>query len=61
MPICLDQAVRSLLLKKMPTLDDIDITAQQTGDQFHGVHILGTDAAGSQRSANTTSGSGKGK
>jgi hypothetical protein len=61
MPICLEQTVRSLLLKKMPTLDDIDITAQQTGDQFHGVHILGTDAVGSQRSADTTSGSGKGK
>jgi hypothetical protein len=25
MPLCLDQATRSMLLKALPTLDDIDI------------------------------------
>jgi hypothetical protein len=42
-PICLDQAVRSLLLKVMPRLDDIDITVHQRGG---GMHIPGTDATG---------------
>jgi hypothetical protein len=27
-PLCLDQATRSLLLKELPTLDDIDIVVQ---------------------------------
>jgi hypothetical protein len=61
MPICLDQAARSLLLKEMPTLDDVDITARQTGDQSCGVNIPGTDAAGGRRSADTTSRSSKGR
>jgi hypothetical protein len=61
MPICLYQAVRSLLLKEMLTLDDIDIAARQTGDQSCGVHIPGTDTTDSRRSADTTSGSSKGK
>jgi hypothetical protein len=61
MPICLDQAVRLLLLKEIPTLDDIDIIVRQRGDQSRGMHILGTDAAGSRRSATTAMGSGKGK
>jgi hypothetical protein len=61
MPLCLDQAMRSLLLKELPTLDDIDITVWQTGDQSCGVHILGMDAADSRRSADAASGPGKGK
>jgi hypothetical protein len=28
MPICMDRAARSLLLKAMPTLDDIDIAVR---------------------------------
>jgi hypothetical protein len=31
-PLCLDQATRSLLLKELPTLDDIDIALRQMGD-----------------------------
>jgi hypothetical protein len=61
MPICLDQAARSQLLKEMPTLVNIDITAHQMGDQSRGVHIPRTDAVGGRRSADTTSGFGKGK
>jgi hypothetical protein len=60
-PLCLDQATRSLLLKELPTLEDIDITTQQMGDQSRCVHIPGTDAIGGQRSADTTSSLGKGK
>jgi hypothetical protein len=36
-PIFLDQAVRSLLLKQMPTLDDIDVVVRQVGDTSQGV------------------------
>jgi hypothetical protein len=61
MPICMDQAMRSLLLKEMPTLDDIDIAARQGGDQSHSKHIPRTDATGSPMGANTAAGSGKGK
>jgi hypothetical protein len=43
--ICMKQAVRSQLLKVMPTLDDIDITTRQRGDLSHSVHIPETDAA----------------
>jgi hypothetical protein len=57
----LDQVERSLLLKEMPMLDNIDITVRQTGDQSRGMHIPGTDAAGSRRSADATSGPGKRK
>jgi hypothetical protein len=32
MPIFLDPTTRSQLLREMPMLDDIDITAWQTGD-----------------------------
>jgi hypothetical protein len=47
MPLCLDQTVRSLLLKEMPMLDGIDIVARQMGDQSHGVHIPKMDIVGS--------------
>jgi hypothetical protein len=45
----------------MPTLDDIDITTRQTGDQSRGVHILGTNTGNGRRSVDATSGSDKGK
>jgi hypothetical protein len=44
MPICMDQAARSLLLKVMPMMDDIDITSWQRGNQSCGVHTSGMDA-----------------
>jgi hypothetical protein len=61
MPICTDQAARSLLLKVIPTLDDINIAAQESGDQSHGVHIFWMDDAINQGSAGTTTGPSKGK
>jgi hypothetical protein len=45
----------------MPTLDDIDIAVQQRDDPSHGVHILGMGAATSLGSADTATGSDKGK
>jgi hypothetical protein len=60
-PIFLDQAARSLLLKQMPTLNEIDIAVRHADDTSRGVQIPGTDAAGGQRSADTTLGSDKGK
>jgi hypothetical protein len=36
-PMCSDQAVRIRLLRELPTLDDIDITARQRGDEYWGV------------------------
>jgi hypothetical protein len=61
MPIFLDPTTRSQLLREMPMLDDIDITAWQTGDQSCGVHIPRTDITGCRRSAETTSSFDKGK
>jgi hypothetical protein len=61
MPICLDQAVRSVLLKEMPTLDDKDVVVRQVGDMSWGVQVRGTDAADGQGGPSTTSGSGNGK
>jgi hypothetical protein len=61
MPLCLDQATSSLLLKELTTLDDIDIVVRQTGDQFRGGHIPRMGAASSGRSADITSVLGKGK
>jgi hypothetical protein len=60
-PLCLDQATRSLLLKELPTLDDIDIAVRQMGDQSRGVNIPRMGAVGSWRSDVATSGSGNGK
>jgi hypothetical protein len=42
----MDQAVRSKLLKEMPTLNDIDVTAWQVRDASRGMQILRTDDAG---------------
>jgi hypothetical protein len=61
MPLCLDQATRSLPLKELPTLDDIDITSRQKSDQSCGMHIPRTDATNNRRSAGVASGPGKGK
>jgi hypothetical protein len=60
-PLCLDQAMRSLLLKVLPKLDNIDIAPRQAGNQSHGMHMPRIDAAGSWRSADVTSGPRKGK
>jgi hypothetical protein len=61
MPICLDQALRSQLLKEMPTLDDIDIVVWQRSDVSCGVRILGTDVVGGRRTTVAVLGSSKGK
>jgi hypothetical protein len=60
-PLCLDQAMRSMLFKEFPTLDDIDITPRQMSNQPCGVHIPRTDVANSRRSVDAASGPGKGK
>jgi hypothetical protein len=60
-PIFLDQSVRSLLLKQMPTLDGIDVIVRQVGDTSWGVQICDTDAAIGQDGMGATLGSGKGK
>jgi hypothetical protein len=52
MPICMNQAMRSLLLKAMPTLDNIDIMIWQRGDPSHGMSILREDSTAGQRSTN---------
>jgi hypothetical protein len=53
--------MKSLLVKELPMLDDIDIAVRQTGDQSYGVHIPGTGAVCSRRSADVASGPSKGK
>jgi hypothetical protein len=53
--------MRSLLLKVLPKLDNIDIAPRQAGDQSHGMQMPRIDAAGSWRSADVTSGPRKGK
>jgi hypothetical protein len=59
--IFMDQKVRSMLLKMMPTLDDINVTVWQVGDTSWGMRIPGTDAANNQGGADTSSDSNKGK
>jgi hypothetical protein len=39
--LCANQAVRTMLLAIMPTLDDVGIALVQSGDQSHGVVIPG--------------------
>jgi hypothetical protein len=46
-PLCMKQAVRTVMLVKMPTLDDVDIALVQRGDQSHGVVIPGSGGPGS--------------
>jgi hypothetical protein len=60
-PICMNQAVRSLLLKALSTLEDINIARLQRGDESHGVQIPGMDAADGQHGTHITTGSSKGK
>jgi hypothetical protein len=50
-----------MLLKEMPTLDDIDVAVRQVRDVSRGMQIPGTDDAGSQRGAGPTSGPAMGK
>jgi hypothetical protein len=45
-PLCMDQAVRALLLLAMPSMDDVSIAPVQRGDQSHGVRIPRTGVAG---------------
>jgi hypothetical protein len=40
LPIFMDQAARSKLLKEMPTLDDIDVAVRQVRDVSRGMSIL---------------------
>jgi hypothetical protein len=60
-PIFRDQAVRSLLLKHMPTLDDIDVAMWQVGDMSQGMQIHDTDSTDGQGSTGASSSSSKGK
>jgi hypothetical protein len=53
--------VRSLLLKALPKLEDIDIARLQRGDESHGVQIPGMDAANDRHGTHITTGSSKGK
>jgi hypothetical protein len=36
-PMCLDQAVRTRLLRELPMLDDIGITVRQRGNESWGI------------------------
>jgi hypothetical protein len=46
-PLCVNQAASTALLVIMPTLDDVDIAAVQSGDQSRDVVIPGLDGPGS--------------
>jgi hypothetical protein len=60
-PFCMDQAVRTLLLVAMPSMDDVGIAPIQRGDQSRGVQIHGTGAVGGQGGAVSISAPSKGK
>jgi hypothetical protein len=49
------------LLRELLTLDDIDITTRQRGDEYRGIQIPRADAAGGQGIASTGPISGKEK
>jgi hypothetical protein len=49
-----------MLLKMMPTLNDIDVVVRQVRDTSWAVRIPGTDATDGQGGADTSSNSGKG-
>jgi hypothetical protein len=53
-PLCMDQAVRTLLLVAMTSMDDIGIAPIQMGDQSCGVQIPGTGTLGGQGGATST-------
>jgi hypothetical protein len=42
-PICMNQAARTALLAIMPTLDDVEFTPVQRGNQSRGMVIPGAD------------------
>jgi hypothetical protein len=54
-PLCMDQAVRTLLLVVMPSMDDVGIAPVQRGDQSCGIRILRTGIAGGQGGAVSSS------
>jgi hypothetical protein len=60
-PLCMNQAVRMLLLVAMPSMDDIGIAMIQRDDQSHGIQIPRTGAAGGRGSAASTPAPSKGK
>jgi hypothetical protein len=45
-PLCMDQAMRSMLLVAMPSMDDVSIASIQRGDQSRHVQIPGASTAG---------------
>jgi hypothetical protein len=47
-PLYMDQAMRSMLLVAMPSMDDVSIAPIQRGDQSRGIQIPGAGATGSQ-------------
>jgi hypothetical protein len=51
--LCLDQAVRTIMLVSMPLMDNIGIAMIQRGDESQGLWITGADTAGGQGGANT--------
>jgi hypothetical protein len=53
-PLCMDQAVRTLLLVVMTSMDDIGIALIQMGDQSSGVQIPGIGTLGGQGGATST-------
>jgi hypothetical protein len=59
--ICMNQDARSLLLKAMPTLNNIDIATRQRGTESRGAQILGIDATSGRRGTDTSAGSSKRK
>jgi hypothetical protein len=61
LPICTNQVVRSLQLKVLPILDNINIGTWQRGHESCGVQIPGMDATSGRRGTDTAMGSSKGK
>jgi hypothetical protein len=59
-PLYMDQAVRTLLLVAMPSMDDVGIAPIQRGDQSRGVQIPGAGTAGGAAPSPALS-KGKGK
>jgi hypothetical protein len=52
-PLCLDQAVQTIMLVSMPLMDNIGIAMIQRGEQSRGLWITGADTASGQGGANT--------
>jgi hypothetical protein len=59
-PHCVNQAARIALLVIMPTLDDVDITPVQMGNQSHDVVILGLSGPAGSHSRSPAGGRGGG-